>query len=75
MDDPFVVRMIKEIAQNHALNGHHLVFISHDLKVHADLRRFTALSRRQFSITRRQFSITLPDRDAIKKLLLSELQI
>jgi hypothetical protein len=68
MDDPFVVRMIKEIAQNHALNGHHLVFISHDLKVHADLRRFTALSRRQFSIT-------LPDRDAIKKLLLSELQI
>ncbi len=64
IDDPFVVRSIKEIAQDYTLNGHHLVFISHELDMPAELNRFTA-----------QFNISLPDREALRKLVISELKL
>jgi hypothetical protein len=50
LDDAFIIRLIKEIAQDHGVNGHHLVFICHDLKIPAEISGFTA-----------QFSLSLPD--------------
>lgn len=64
LDDPFVVRIIKEIAQDHALNGHHLIFVSHEIEMPVELNRFTA-----------QFVISLPDHTALRKLIVSELKV
>jgi hypothetical protein len=64
LDDPFVVRMIKEIAQDYALTNHHLVFISHELEMPAELKRFTSL-----------FNLSLPDREGLKKLVHSEAKV
>ncbi|MDA0687722.1 MAG: AAA family ATPase [Proteobacteria bacterium] len=64
LDDAFCVRMIKEIAQEHRNNGHHLIFISHELTIPAELSRFNA-----------RFDLSLPDRDAIRKLVISELKV
>jgi SpoVK/Ycf46/Vps4 family AAA+-type ATPase len=64
LDEPFIIRLIKEIAQDHSVNGHHLVFISHDLKIPAELSSLTA-----------QFSLSLPDRVALQKLVLQEAQV
>lgn len=64
LDDPFCIRIIKEIAQDYHDKGHHLIFVSHELKIPAELSRFTA-----------QFEMALPDRDALRKLIVSELKI
>lgn len=64
LDDPFCVRMIKEIAQAYHDKGHQLVFISHELDVPSELSRFCA-----------QFDMELPDRNALRKLVISELKI
>jgi hypothetical protein len=45
-----VIRIIKEVSQDHALNAHHLVFVSHELEMPPELNRFSA-----------QFEISLPD--------------
>lgn len=63
-DDPYVVRMIKEIAQDYPLTNHHLVFISHELEIPSALKRFTSL-----------FSLSLPDREALEKLIHSEAKV
>lgn len=64
LDDPFTIRMVKEIAQNHNRNGHHLIFISPQLDLPNELSRFSA-----------QFSMSLPERNAIRKLVISELKV
>lgn len=64
LDDGFTVRMIKEIAQDHRNHGHHLIFISPQLKLPSDVSRFSA-----------QFSLSLPDRMAIRKLIVEELKV
>ncbi len=64
LDDPFCVRIIKEIAQDYHDKGHHLVFISHELSMPAELSRFTA-----------QFEMALPDRATLRKLIISELKV
>ncbi|MEQ8312985.1 MAG: AAA family ATPase [Gammaproteobacteria bacterium] len=64
LDDPFCVRLIKEIAQAYHDNGHQLIFISHELEVPEELSRFCA-----------QFKMALPDRDALRKLVISELKV
>lgn len=64
LEDPFIIRLIKEIAQAHYDNGHHLIFISHEIEVPNSLSRFTA-----------SFSMSLPDREALKKLIVSELKV
>jgi len=64
LDDPYVIRLVKEIAQDHALNRHHLIFISHEINMPAELDRFTAM-----------FSISLPDQNTIMKLIIEEIKI
>jgi len=64
LDDPFVIRTVKEIAQNHRKNGHHLIFVSPELNLPNDFSRLSA-----------QFKISLPDRSALRKLVLAELKI
>lgn len=64
LEDPFIVRTVKEIAQNHANNGHHLIFISPEISLPQDISRFAA-----------PFKISLPDRAALRKLVVSELKI
>lgn len=64
MDDAFTIRSIKEIAQDYAINGHHLVFVSHELEMPTELNRFAA-----------QFSISLPDKDELRRLIISELKV
>ena len=64
LDDPFCVRLIKEIAQDYHDKGHHLVFVSHELNMPQELSRFTA-----------QFEMALPDRAALRKLIISELKV
>ncbi len=64
LDDPFTVRMIKEIAQDYRNHGHHLVFISPQLKLPGELSRLSA-----------RFALSLPDRLAIRKLIVEELKV
>ncbi len=64
LDDAYCVRMIKEIAQDYHDKGHHLVFISHELSLPDELSRFTA-----------SFSMSLPDRAALRKLIIAELKV
>jgi SpoVK/Ycf46/Vps4 family AAA+-type ATPase len=56
--------MIKEIAQDHRNHGHQLIFISPELKLPNDVSRFSA-----------QFTMSLPDRMAIRKLIVKELKV
>ena len=64
LEDPFIIRLIKELAQSHYDNGHHLIFISHEIEIPNELSRFTA-----------SFSLSLPDREALQKLIISELKV
>lgn len=64
LDDSYVVRMLKEIAQDQPLHNHHLVFISHDLKMPEELQRFSA-----------RFNLKLPDRDKLHKMVMSEAKV
>ena len=64
LDDAYCVRMIKEIAQAYHDKGHQLLFVSHELDVPAELTHFTA-----------HFEMSLPDKDALKKLVISELKV
>ncbi len=64
LDDAFCVRMIKEIAQSYHDKGHQLLFISHELDVPDELSRFNA-----------HFEMSLPNKDALKKLVVSELKV
>lgn len=64
LDDSFFIRTVKEIAQNHRKNGHHLIFVSPELNLPNDFSRFSA-----------QFKISLPNRRTLRKLVLTELKI
>ncbi len=64
LDDPYVVRLLKEIAQDQPLHGHHLIFISHEVKMPEELFRFTA-----------KFNLQLPDKAKLKKLVVSEAKL
>lgn len=61
LNDPVVVRLLKEIAQGHAASHDYLVLVSSEIEIPDELNRFTAL-----------FTITLPDRAMMRKLILRE---
>ncbi len=61
LDDPVVIRLIKEIALNHSVVRHSLVFISHSLNIPDELLRYSA-----------RFELAMPDAERIHRLLLDE---
>ncbi len=64
LDDPFCVRLIKEIAQGYHGKEYHLVSVSHELNMPQELSRFTA-----------RFEMALPDQATLRKLIISELEV
>jgi len=61
LSDPIHIRLIKEIALAHEQTPHTLVFISHELEMPAELRRYTA-----------RFEPALPDAAALERLIRDE---
>lgn len=61
INEPVHVRLIKEIAQSHAVHGQKLVFVSHDLTLPAELARFAA-----------GFSLSLPGPHRIGRIITEE---
>lgn len=64
LDDPLNVRLIKEIAQNHELRRQKLVFISHDIKLPAELSRLAA-----------SFSMALPGYMELARIVAEEAEV
>lgn len=62
LDDPINQRLIKSIANDYQKTARTLVLVSHRVKLPTDLSRLTA-----------QFSLTMPDADAMRKLVKEEL--
>ncbi len=60
-DAPKVIRLIKEIAQEHGSKGHSLIFISHEIDLPSDLKRFSA-----------GFQLALPDETQLEALIRDE---
>ncbi len=63
LDDPLHVRLLKDIAQNHADVPHTVVLISHQLQVPAELHKHCA-----------GFKFSLPDREQIEGVIRKEAQ-
>ncbi len=63
-DDAVIVRLIKEIAQDHNIEGKTLVLISHEIQLPAQIAHFSA-----------SFDLSLPDKDKIKQLLMDEAKV
>lgn len=61
LPEPVNVRLIKEIAQAHAVHGQKLVFVSHELSLPAELSRFAA-----------GFSLSLPGPNQIGRIITEE---
>jgi SpoVK/Ycf46/Vps4 family AAA+-type ATPase len=64
LNDPLIVRHLKEIALNSPVNQNHIVLISHSLDIPAELQRLSA-----------RFSLTLPSHDDIFKLIIEESKV
>jgi SpoVK/Ycf46/Vps4 family AAA+-type ATPase len=64
LDNPKVVRRLKEIAIDHPINRISLVLISHALELPAELQRLSAT-----------FEMSLPDTNKIKQLIQEEIRI
>ncbi len=64
LDNPKIVRMLKEVAIAHPQNGISVVLISHALELPAELQRMSAA-----------FEMSLPDTDQIKQLIQDEARI
>jgi len=58
LEDPVMVRMIREIAQNHAGMPHHLVFLSPKFEIPTELRNMSA-----------RFALRLPDREKVVAII------
>ncbi len=61
LDDPFNVRLLKEIALEHHSLGHTLVLISHELDIPQELQAFSA-----------HFTLSLPDATHIDRIIHEE---
>jgi len=64
IDDPVVIRLLKEIAQQQLIEDRILVFISHEIAMPEELSRFCA-----------KFEMALPDKVKIKQLLMDEAKL
>lgn len=62
--NPRIVRFLKEIAQNHELNGNTLVLLSHTLEIPAELKSLCA-----------RYALTLPDEHQLRQLVLDEAKV
>ena len=60
-DAPKVVRLLKEIAQNHQEVRHTVIFISHSLDLPAEVKRFSA-----------SFQLALPSEEQLEQLIRQE---
>jgi len=60
-DDPLAVRLLKEIALDHARNGHTVVFVSHAVTLPPEIRPYAA-----------RFAVSLPDPAAIEQIVREE---
>jgi len=63
-DAPKVVRMLKEIAQNHTQVRHTVVFVSHSLDLPAEVKRFSA-----------SFQLSLPNEEQLEQIIRQEAKI
>ncbi|MGI9336104.1 MAG: AAA family ATPase [Gammaproteobacteria bacterium] len=63
LDEPVLVRYLKDIALAHPDVAHTLVLISHELKVPPELERLSA-----------QFELSIPDRGRVRSVVLEEAQ-
>ncbi len=61
LEDPALIRLLKEIALDRPANGVTLVLLSHQLTIPAELQRFVA-----------RFELSLPDASALEKLISDE---
>ncbi len=61
IDQPQIVRLLKDIALNHFAIPHTLVFLSHQLRLPAELSRYSA-----------SYALTLPDEDKIMEIIRDE---
>ena len=61
LDDPYNIRMLKEIALDYHALQHTLVLVSHDLDMPPELESFTA-----------RFDLSLPDQDALQAIIREE---
>lgn len=64
LSNPKIVRLLKEVAQQQALNGNSLVLISHEISVPPELRRLST-----------NFDISLPDKSHIKNIVMEEIKV
>jgi len=60
-DSPKVVRLIKEIALDNERSGHTLIFVSHQLPLPDEIKRFAV-----------KFQLTLPNEEQLEKLIRHE---
>lgn len=61
LDDPYNIRLLKEIAQDYHTLGHTLVLISHELSIPAELSSFSA-----------RFSLALPNEQHLEAIIREE---
>jgi hypothetical protein len=64
LEEPVNVRLIKEVAQDHAVRNQKLIFISHAITLPDELSRFCA-----------PFSLELPGSDKLRQIVLDEAKI
>lgn len=61
LNDPIHIRLIKEIAQGHHQIQRTLILLSHEIQIPPELKRLSA-----------RFQLQMPDRSAIKRLIMEE---
>lgn len=64
LDEPLIIRLIKEIALDYPLSKNTMVFLSHDLQVPAELERLSA-----------SFALALPDAKQLEQLIIDEAKV
>ncbi|WP_455203576.1 AAA family ATPase [Kaarinaea lacus] len=64
LDEPLIIRLIKEIAQDYPLSKNTMVFLSHDLQVPAELERLSA-----------SFALALPNAKQLEQLIIDEAKV
>jgi len=60
-NEPKIVRLVKEIAIDHHIKQHTLIFVSHEIDLPAEVRRFSA-----------KFQLALPNETQLEKLVREE---
>lgn len=62
--EPTTVRLIKEIALDHTIKGHSLIFISHEITLPPEITRYSA-----------KFSLNMPNEAALEKIVADEAKV